>query len=229
MELAIVKLHPDDKREEFRFLFNPEIHIPDDVTAIHHINDDDVKDKPTFREMSHRIVEIMSGCDVCGYNSSHFDVPMLAEELARAEADIDLHKIYHIEDQNIYHKMEPRTLSAAYRFYCGRDLEDAHTALADASATCDVLMAQIKRYDQLKYLNIRELAEFSQMKRVVDYAGRFVYNDKDEIIFNFGQYKGRLVTDILKEAPGFYGWMMNNDFPSDTKRVLTNIKLSMKR
>lgn len=227
VEIAIVKLYPDGKRENFNFRINPEMHIPEEAEAVHHISDEDVATCPTFKEIAHRLVDILKGCDIAGYNSGHFDIPMLAEEFSRVDVDFDLHKMNHIDVQGIFHKMEQRTLSAAYKFYCQKELEGAHGALADTEATCDVLMAQLDRYDSLNG-DVKWLAEFSAPKKNVDFAGRIVYDEKGREVFNFGQHKGQLVEKVLSENPAYYAWMMDKEFPADTKRVLTQIKLRMR-
>ncbi|MDO4461945.1 MAG: 3'-5' exonuclease [Bacteroidia bacterium] len=227
VEIAIVKLFPNGTKENYNFRVNPEMHIPEEVVELHHISDADVALCPTFKAIAPRLVEIMKGCDIAGYNSGHFDIPMLAEEFSRTDVDFDLHKMNHIDVQGIFHKMEQRTLSAAYKFYCGKELEGAHGALADTEATCDVLMAQLEKYETLEG-NVKWLAEFSAPKKNADFAGRIVYDDKGREVFNFGQYKGQLVEKTLKENPGYYAWMMEKEFPADTKRVLTQIKLRMR-
>lgn len=227
VEIAIVKLHPDGKKEKYNFRINPQMHIPEEVVAVHHISNEDVASCPTFKEKAHEIAAIMKGCDIAGYNSGHFDIPMLAEEFSRVDVDFDLHKMNHIDVQGIFHKMEQRTLSAAYKFYCEKELEGAHGALADTEATCDVLMAQLNRYDSLEG-NVKWLAEFSAPKKNVDFAGRFVYDEKGREVFNFGQHKGQPVEKVLRENPAYYAWMMDKEFPADTKRVLTQIKLRMR-
>lgn len=227
VELALIKLHPDGTREEHLFRINPQMHIPEEVVAVHHISDEDVASEPTFKEIAHKVVAILKGSDICGYNSGHFDIPMLAEELDRSGVDFDLHKMNHIDVQGIFHKMEQRTLSAAYQFYCHKELEGAHGAMADTKATCDVLMAQLDKYATLEN-NVKWLSEFSQAKKSADFASRIVYDEKGREVFNFGQHKGQLVEKVLKENPNYYAWMMDKEFPADTKRVLTQIKLRMR-
>ena len=196
----------------------------DEVFPFHGITDEDVKDCPTFKEIAKSLATQIEGCDLAGYNSNRFDIPMLAEEFLRAGVDIDLNRRKFIDVQTIFHKMEQRTLSAAYKFYCNKSLENAHTAEADTLATYEVLKAQLDRYPDLKN-DVAFLSQYSCYSNNVDFAGRMVYNDKGEEVINFGKYKGRLVTEILKSDPGYYSWIMNGDFPLNTKKMLTEIRL----
>lgn len=224
VEIALHKVYPNGKEETRTMRINPEMPIPAEATAVHHITDEDVKDCPPFREVAREIAREIEGCDLAGYNSNRFDIPLLAEELLRAEVDMDLSKRKFVDVQVIFHKMEQRTLSAAYKFYCGKDLDDAHEAQADTLATYEVLKSQLDRYGDLVN-DVEFLSKFTMQSNNVDFAGRFVYNDKGEEIFNFGKYKGQKLTDILKSDPGYYGWMMNSDFSLHTKKVLTSVKL----
>lgn len=224
VEIALHKVHPNGKEETKTLRINPEMHIPEQASAVHHIFDEDVKNCPTFKEVAKEIAREIEGCDLAGYNSNRFDIPLLAEELLRAEVDIDLSKRKFVDVQVVFHKMEQRTLSAALKFYCDKDLEDAHEAQADTLATYEVLQAQLDRYPDLQN-DIDFLSKFTMQSNNVDFAGRFVYNDKGEEVFNFGKYKGQKVVDILKNDPGYYGWMLNSDFSLHTKKVLTSIKL----
>jgi DNA polymerase-3 subunit epsilon len=201
------------------------MHIPEHVTEIHGISDEDVKDAPTFNEIARSLAKEFEGCDLAGYNSVRFDIPLLAEEFLRSGVDIDLKRRKFVDVQVIFMKMEPRTLSAAYKFFAGKELTDAHSAEADTLATYEVLQAQLDRYPNLEN-DIGKLAEFSAHNRNVDFAGRIVYNDEDVEVFNFGKYKGKPVTEVLEKDPGYFGWMMNGDFPLYTKKVLTSIKLN---
>ena len=198
--------------------------IPQEVTAIHGISDEDVKNEPVFKELAKIIAKDIEGCDLAGYNSARFDLPLLAEEFLRANVDIDLAKRKMIDVQVIFHKMEQRTLSAAYKFYCNSELTNAHTAEADTRATYEVLKAQLDRYDNLKN-DVAFLADFSAQHKNADLAGRIIFNDKNEEVFNFGKYKGRRVEDVLNEDMGYYGWIMKGDFSLYTKKVLTEVKL----
>lgn len=224
VEIAFLKVYPDGSRESKLQRINPEMAIPEEATAIHGITNQDVKDSPSFRQVAKDFAKLIEGCDLAGFNSDKFDIPMLAEEFLRADVDIDLKRHASVDVQVIFHKMEQRTLSAAYKFYCDKDLLDAHTAEADTNATFEILDAQIARYSDLPD-NVEELSVFSSHKKHVDYAGRLVYNDKQIPVFNFGKYKGMPVKEVLKNDPGYYGWMMKGDFPLYTKKVLTRIKL----
>ena len=224
VELSFLKIYPNGKEESKTFRINPEMPIPPTSTAIHGISDADVANEPTFKIIAKNLAKDFEGCDLAGYNSNRFDIPLLAEEFLRAEIDLDLRKRKFIDVQTIFHKMEQRTLSAAYKFYCDKELEDAHTAKADTKATYEVLKAQLDRYSNLEN-DIHFLSNYSSFTRNVDFAGRIIYNDKDQEIFNFGKYKNRLVSEVFNEDPGYYGWMMQSDFTLDTKKVLTNIKL----
>ena len=224
VEIAYLKIYPNGNEESKRYLVNPEMPIPQEVTAIHGISDEDVKNEPVFKELAKIIAKDIEGCDLAGYNSVRFDLPLLAEEFLRANVDIDLAKRKMIDVQVIFHKMEQRTLSAAYKFYCNSELTNAHTAEADTRATYEVLKAQLDRYDNLKN-DVAFLADFSAQHKNADLAGRIIFNDKNEEVFNFGKYKGRRVEDVLNEDMGYYGWIMKGDFSLYTKKVLTEVKL----
>ncbi len=227
IEISYIKIFPNGKEKQETIRVNPEMHIPETSTKIHHISDEDVKDCPTFKEIAGKIAEVFKDSDVAGYNSCHFDVPLLMEEMERCGITFDLVGVKHIDVQNIFHKMEQRTLVAAYKFYCGKNLEEAHSANADTMATYEVLKAQLDRYpDDLKN-DVGFLAKFSRINNNADLVGRMVYNDKDEIVFNFGKYKGEPVSQVLKRDPGYYNWIMQGDFPKDTKNLLTRIKLGI--
>lgn len=224
VEIAILKVHPNGKEESKRWLVNPTIPIPKEVTAIHGISDADVADKPTFKEVAKEIFNLIKDADLGGFNSNRFDIPLLAEEMLRAEVDFDMKNRLAVDVQTIFHKMEQRTLSAAYKFYCDKNLEDAHTAEADTLATYEVLKAQIAKYDDLEN-DTKFLAEFSSRKQFADFAGFIAYNKNGEECFSFGKHKGKLVTEVLESEPGYFGWLLNADFPLYTKKVLTSIKL----
>lgn len=228
VEISYLKISPNGTEESKTMRINPEMHIPEQATAVHGITDDDVKNCPTFKAVAKNIANDIEGCDLAGFNSNRFDIPLLAEEFLRAGVDIDLKRHKFVDVQVIFHKMEQRTLSAAYKFYCDKNLEDAHTAAADTAATYEVLKAQLDRYPELQN-DIDFLSKFTCFNRNVDFVGAIVYNDKDEEVFNIGKYKGQRVADVLQRDPGYYGWMMNADFSQYTKKVLTQIKLrSMK-
>jgi DNA polymerase III subunit epsilon len=224
VELSYLKIYPNGEEESDTFLVNPTIPIPEKSTAIHGIKDEDVKDAPTFKELAKTLANIIEGCDLAGYNSNKFDIPLLAEELLRAEVDIDLKKRKFIDVQVIFHKKEQRTLSAAFKFYCDKDLNDAHSAQADTRATYEVLKAQLDKYSDLKN-DVDELSKFSSHTQNLDYAGRIVIDDAGTERINFGKYKGMGVEEVFAKDPSYYGWMMNSEFPLYTKKVLTSIKL----
>ena len=224
VELSYFKIWPNGDEELRTFKINPTIPIPLNSTKIHGITDEDVKDSPTFSEIAKTLSKTLEGCDLAGYNSNKFDIPLLAEEFIRSGVDIDLKKRKFIDVQVIFHKKEQRTLSAAYKFYCNKDLEKAHSAEADTKATYEILKAQLEKYPDLSN-EIDQLAEYSSHNRNVDFVGRIIYNEQEEEIFNFGKYKGQKVEDVFRKDPAYYSWMINNDFPSYTKKILTIIKL----
>ncbi|MEY8847460.1 exonuclease domain-containing protein [Psychroserpens sp. XS_ASV72] len=224
VEISILKVHPNGKEENYTQLVNPTIPIPAEVTKVHGISDADVADKPTFKEISREVHNMIKDSDLGGFNSNRFDIPLLAEEMLRADIDFDMKNTQSIDVQTIFHKMEQRTLSAAYRFYCDKNLDDAHSAEADTKATYEVLKAQLERYDTLEN-DTKFLAEFSSRKKFADFAGFIIYNKQGEECFSFGKHKGKLVTEVLENEPGYFGWLLNADFPLYTKKVLTAIKL----
>ena len=224
VEISYLKIFPDQREEMKTYRVNPAIPIPPDVTEIHGISNDDVKDAPYFKEIAQTLANTFEGCDIAGFNSTKFDLPFLAEEFLRANIDFDLKKRKLIDVQVIFYKKEQRTLSAAYQFYCDKILANAHSSAADTRATYEVLQAQLDRYPDLQN-NVDKLSEFSAQARAVDFVGRIVYNDKNEEIFNFGKYKGQTVVSVLTKDPAYYSWMMNGDFPLFTKKALTAIKL----
>lgn len=224
VEISWLRIQPDGKESIKTQLVNPTIPIDPRAIAIHGITDEDVKDKPTFSELARTLANEFEGCDFAGYNSNKFDIPLLAEEFLRAGVDFDLGKRKFIDVQVIFHKMEQRTLVAAYQFYCKKVLEDAHSAEADTLATYEILKAQLDHYEHLQN-DVDYLSAFSTQNKSVDLAGRIIYNDKDIEVFNFGKYKGEPVEEVLKKDPGYFGWILNGDFPQYTKKVLTNIKL----
>ena len=224
IEISFVKVCPNGQEICKTRRINPGMPIPPESTAIHGITDEDVKDCPTFKEIAKSLAAQIKGCDLAGYNSNRFDIPLLAEEFIRAGVDIDLNRRKFVDVQTIYHKMEQRTLAAAYNFYCNKDLNNAHTAEADTMATYEVLKAQLDRYPELQN-DIDFLSKYSSYNNNVDFAGRMIYNDKGEEVFNFGKYKGQLVTDVLRRDPNYYEWIINGDFALNTKKILTEIKL----
>ncbi|MCD8287707.1 MAG: 3'-5' exonuclease, partial [Porphyromonadaceae bacterium] len=222
---GVSEVYPDGREESKTLRINPGVPIPAAATAIHKITDADVADCPTFKEVAPMIASDIEGCDLAGYNSNRFDVPLLIEELLRAGVSIDISQCKLIDVQTIFHKMEQRTLSAAYKFYCDKELNDAHAAEADTRASYEVLKAQLDRYPQLKN-DVDALAEFtSSYLHNVDLAGRIVYNEHNVEVFNFGKYKGRQVAEVLRIDPGYYSWIMQGEFPLNTKSVITDIKL----
>lgn len=224
VEISILKVYPNGKEETYTQLVNPTIPIPPQVTLVHGISDADVADKPTFKEISKAVYNMIKDSDLAGFNSNRFDIPLLAEEMLRAEIDFDMKNTLSIDVQTIFHKMEQRTLSAAYKFYCDKNLDDAHSAEADTLATYEVLKSQLDRYDALEN-DAKFLAEFSSRKKFADFAGFISYTKDGQECFSFGKHKGKLVTEILETEPGYFGWLLNADFPLYTKKVLTAIKL----
>ena len=244
VEMAMVKLMPDGtvikKPEapgrEHRILVNPEMPIPLESSLIHGVYDEDVKDAPTFDRIAPGLLKWLHGCDLGGFNSNRFDVPMLAEEFLRVGIDFGLEGRHLIDVQNVFHRMEQRTLRAAYKFYCDKDLEGAHEALQDTLATVDVFLAQLERYKDKTVLDSRgetvgpvpsdmeELATFCRMRNNADLMGRLVYDDEGEVVFQFGKHTGKRVREVLQKDPGYFGWMMQGDFPRYTKRILQKVK-----
>lgn len=227
IEIAYLKVFPNGDEESRKMRINPEMPIPAESTEIHHITDDDVRNCPTFRQVAQMLANVFKGCDIAGYNSNNFDVPFLAEEFLRADADFDFASSRFIDVQVVFHKMEKRTLEAAYRFYCNAELTDAHSADSDTKATYEVLKAQLDRYPELQN-DVEFLSKFTKYNRNVDYAGRIVFNENGVEVFNFGKHKGKPVEQVLREEPAYYSWMMNGDFPLYTKKVLTSIRLRMR-
>jgi DNA polymerase-3 subunit epsilon len=224
VEMAVLKLHPDGTQEKKEWRVNPEVPIPAEAAAVHGITDEMVANEPTFKQQSSVIHSFIKGCDLAGFNSDRFDIPLLVEELLRAEVNFDFKNIKTVDVQTIFHKMEARTLVAALKFYCNEDLTDAHSAHADTKATHDVLMAQLDRYSDLEP-NIDFLNAFSMRRKTADFAGFVVYDKAGEMCFGFGKHKGKKVTEVLEKEPGYFGWVLNADFPRYTKKVLTEIRL----
>lgn len=236
IEIAIIKAMPDGELINKTQRINPEMPIPEESSNIHHIFDEDVKDMPTFKEVAKNFTQFLEGCDLAGFNVIRFDVPMLVEEFLRADVDFSIDNRRLIDAQRIFHLMEPRNLSAAYKFYCGEELENAHSAEADTFATFKVLEAQVLRYEGQEIKNDKgklyapvkndmdALHEITAQK-MVDLAGRFGYNSKGEEVFKFGKHRDKVIEKVLEREPSYYDWMMKGDFPLDTKRKLTEIKL----
>ncbi len=226
VEISILKVFPNGNKESKTWLVNPEIEIPAEATAVHGITNEKVVTEPTFKELADKINEMISDADLAGFNSNRFDIPLLAEELLRAGIDFDMNNRKAVDVQTIFHKKEQRTLSAGYQFYCGKDLEGAHSAEADTNATYEILLAQVDRYDDLEN-TVEALSEFSTHGKRADFAGFILFNEDDQEIFSFGKYKGRTVEEVLKENPGYNAWIQNADFPLYTKKVLREIKERM--
>jgi len=221
VEIAIVKILTDGSRSVKRKLLNPEMPIPKACSDIHGITDEMVKDAPTFKQVAHELKQMLDGCDLAGYNSNRFDIPLLMEEFLRAQVEFDMRNRKLLDVQNVFHKMEPRTLGAAYRFYCNKVLEGAHGAEVDASATVEILTAQLERYPELGN-SVDSILKLIGEDQIVDFARRFIMQNGVEV-FNFGKFKGRPVCDVLKAEPQYYDWMMKGDFPQHTKQKLTEI------
>jgi DNA polymerase-3 subunit epsilon len=224
VEIAILKLFPDGSQEKMEARANPEMPIPEEASAVHGITNEMIANEPTFKEQSNKIYEFIKGCDLAGFNSDRFDIPLLVEELLRAEIEFDFKNTKTIDVQTIFHKMEARTLVAALKFYCNQELTDAHSAHADTQATHDVLLAQLDRYQDLEP-TVDFLNEFSTRRKTADFAGFVVYDKTGEMCFGFGKHKGKKVTEVLEKEPGYFGWVLNADFPRYTKKVLTEIRL----
>ena len=224
VEICYLKVYPNGNEESKTMRINPGMHIPEAASAVHGIYDADVADCPTFKEVARSVANDIEGCDLAGFNSNRFDIPLLAEEFLRSEVDIDLSRRKFVDVQVIFHKMEQRTLVAAYKFYCGKELDEAHSAEADTLATYEVLLAQLDRYPELKN-EVDYLAEFSSRGKCADYAGRIVFDEKGVEVFSFGKHKGRPVAEVFRTEPSYYAWMMNGDFPLYTKKVITAIRL----
>ncbi|MGC8823270.1 MAG: exonuclease domain-containing protein [Bacteroidales bacterium] len=237
VEITFLKVYPNGNEDLRTYRVNPEMPIDPRATAVHGITNEDVKDAPTFKEIAQMLANELEGCDLAGFNSNKFDFPILVEEFLRAGVDIDLKRRKFIDVQVIFHRMEQRTLSAAYKLYCNKELVDAHSSRADTYATYEVLKAQLDKYvGQPIYDNagnpgevfensVDFLSRFSSHNRTADFVGRIIYDEKGREVFNFGKYKGMLVEEVLKKDPSYYSWMMNGDFPLYTKKVLTQIKL----
>ena len=226
VEISMLKIFPNGKKLSKTWLVNPEIQIPKEATALHGITNEKVVTEPTFKELADSINEMIADADLAGFNSNRFDIPLLAEEFLRVGMDFDMNDRKAIDVQVIFHKKEQRTLSAGYKFYCNKELEDAHSAEADTNATYEILKAQLDRYDDIEN-SVEALSYYSSHSKRADFAGFILFNDEDQEIFSFGKYKGRVVEDVLKENPGYNAWIQNADFPLYTKKVLQSIKQRM--
>ncbi|MDG2194114.1 MAG: 3'-5' exonuclease [Polaribacter sp.] len=226
VEISILKVFPNGNKESKTWLVNPEIEIPKEASDIHGITNEQVVTEPTFKELAPQVSTLIAGCDLAGFNSNRFDIPLLAEELMRAGIDFDMKDRKAIDVQVIFHKKEQRTLSAGYQFYCGKELEGAHGAEADTNATYEILLAQLDKYEDIGD-TVTALSDFSTHGKRADFAGFILFNDTDQEIFSFGKYKGRTVEEVLKENPGYNAWIQNADFPLYTKKVLQEIKERM--
>lgn len=220
VEISLLKVSPNGNEEQKTYRINPEMPISDESIAIHGITNDDICNAPIFKSVAKEISRFIEGCDLAGYNALKFDIPMLAEEFIRADVDIDLRKHHFVDAQVIFMKKEPRTLSAAYKFYCGKNLEDAHSAAADTMATYEVLKGQLNMYEDL--LNdVEKLSEFSSYGEMADFAGRLAYDENKEMVVNFGKYKGQKLFEVFRKDPSYYSWIQQGDFPLFTKKVFT--------
>lgn len=226
VEISILKVFPNGNKESKTWLVNPEIEIPKNASDIHGITNEKVVTEPTFKELASKVSEMIAGCDLAGFNSNRFDIPLLAEELMRAGIDFDMNDRKAIDVQVIFHKKEQRTLSAGYQFYCGKELEGAHGAEADTNATFEILLAQLDKYDDIGN-SVEALSEYSSHTKRADFAGFILFNEDDQEVFSFGKYKNRTVEEVFKENPGYNNWMQNADFPLYTKKVLREIKARM--
>ncbi len=227
VEVSMIKIMPDGEEITRTRRLNPGMPIPPEATAVHGITDDDVRDCPTFPQVAKSLAQFIQGCDFGGFNSNRFDLPVLVEEFMRAGVDVDFKRRRFVDVQNIFHKKEQRTLVAAYRFYCDKELEDAHSAEADTRATYEVLQAQIERYDDLEN-DIDFLAEYSSQGNAADFAGRILYDEQGCEVFNFGKHRGCSVEEVFRREPSYYDWMMNGDFPLYTKKLITEIRMRAK-
>ncbi|MEZ4722244.1 MAG: 3'-5' exonuclease [Flavobacteriales bacterium] len=227
VEIAILKINPDGSRTMRAHRVNPEMPISEESTSIHGISDEDVAAEPTFSDLAPSLFKFLFDCDLAGYNSNKFDIPMLVEEFLRVGVEFDFQERKFVDVQNVFHKMEQRTLKAAYQFYCGKELENAHSAEADIEATFEILEAQLEKYGDLGK-DVAFLSEFSKFHNTADIMGRIVFNDEGKECINFGKHKGKVVEQVFREEPGYYGWLMNGDFPRSTKKVFEGIMTRIK-
>ncbi|KQC29603.1 3'-5' exonuclease [Flagellimonas eckloniae] len=225
VEISILKVFPNGNKESKTWLVNPEMEIPPEVVLVHGISNEKVANEPTFKQLSKEIYKMIKDSDLAGFNSDRFDIPLLAEEMLRSDVDFDMKHMVSVDVQTIFHKMEKRTLGAAYKFYCDKSLDDAHSAEADTMATYEVLLSQLDRYPELEN-NVKKLSEFTTRKQSLDFAGFIGVNEDEQPTFAFGKHKGKTVDEVMEKEPGYFGWILNADFPLYTKKVLTKIKLS---
>lgn len=237
VEIAIIKINPDGSEQRLEQLINPEIPIPPATTEFHHISDADVADKPNFKTFAPELVRFIGNADLAGYNSNKFDIPVLVEEFLRADVAFDMKSRRRIDVMNIFYKMEQRTLSAAFKFYCGKKLENAHSAYNDTLATYEILKSMLDKYEATDFEekdgsisqpivnDVDKLAKFSSFHEIADFVGQIIFDDQKDECFNFGKYKGKKVKEVFKKEPQYYNWMMESDFPLSTKNLITSIKL----
>lgn len=240
VEISMLKVHINGDKESKTLRINPGMPIPIASSLVHGIYDDDIKDAPLFKDVAGNVAKFIESCDLAGYNSNKFDIPLLAEELLRAEIDFDLKNRKLVDVQNIFHLMEQRTLSAAYKFYCNKEIVNAHSAEADVAATYEVLIAQLQRYENTQVKDVKgnlfypvknevnALSELSMRSKNADFAGRIIYNQNGQEVFSFGKHKDKSVEEVFAKEPSYYAWMMDGDFPLYTKKVITQIRLRMK-
>ena len=224
VEISVLKIYPNGNKESRTWLVNPGIKIPQEAINVHGISNEMVVNEPNFSEIAHEVKSMINNCDLAGYNSDKFDIPLLAEELLRADIDFDIDNIHTIDVQNIFHKMEQRTLAAAYKYYCGKILDNAHSSKVDTLATFEVLESQLKKYSELEN-DVKFLSNFSKRGKNVDPAGFIKLNENEIPCFSFGKHKGKSVEYIMQNEPGYFGWILNADFPMYTKKVLTKLRL----
>lgn len=226
VEISILKVYPNGDKESVTKRINPGIPIPIGASEVHGIYDTDIANAPLFSEYAPKVEQFLENCDLAGYNSNRFDIPLLVEEMLRADIDINIENRKQVDVQVVFYKNEPRTLTAAYQYYCNKNLDNAHSAEADTNATFEILDAQIAKYNEVEG-DVDFLDEYTTQRKTADLAGRFLYNDKNEVVFNFGKHSGKLLKDILKQEPGYYNWMMKGDFPLYTKRLLQKTKAEL--
>lgn len=228
IQISYIKVWPNGEEKSGEFFINPEMDVPEESFKVHGISNEQLQDKPTFKMVAKQIKELFTGADIAGFNSNRFDIPILVQELSRADVNFDATRCNFVDVQVIFHKREKRDLEAAYRFYCGKEMDNHHNAMCDTLTTYEVFKAQLDHYDDLSKMSIEEMSrEYSSHNRNVDLLGRIVYNEQGKEVFNFGKYRGQLVEDVLAKDTGYFGWMLRGDFPDNTKEVLTRIKMRM--